>query len=322
MENYQKGLISVVVPVYNMEKYIDRALESLLSQTYENYEIIIVDDASTDHSQSLIEKWAKPRNNVKDYYLKEKDITYKGKKAALKLATDHAEFEFLLFTDADCEPHPNWIKSMNNCISETTGMVIGSYYEINAPIIRRFSDKITAAFFGITTNIGIPYSCSGMNMLIRKEAFIEVGGYDRIKHHLAGDDKLMLNLINKTNWKIVYNPEKIMASTSENDRQSNHQQRLRKYGKFRSSRPIIKIISIVLFLYYLCLLLLPILQGFSSALLIYSGAIFFFWLVNLIVHSFKFRFIELFMLYLFPYFLIYYTIAGMISRWEWKGQTK
>ena len=52
-----KDLISVVVPVYNLENYIIRALDSILFQRYKNIEIIVVDDGSSDNTKELVDKW-------------------------------------------------------------------------------------------------------------------------------------------------------------------------------------------------------------------------------------------------------------------------
>ena len=59
-----KPKISVIVPVYNVEKYIDKCLDSLLNQTYKNMELIIVNDCSTDNSKKIIEKKIKNHTNV------------------------------------------------------------------------------------------------------------------------------------------------------------------------------------------------------------------------------------------------------------------
>lgn len=53
---YTKYQISIIVPVYNVEKYVEKCVESLLKQTFKNYEIILVDDGSTDSSYEIIKK--------------------------------------------------------------------------------------------------------------------------------------------------------------------------------------------------------------------------------------------------------------------------
>ena len=52
-----KYLVSIIVPMYNSEKYIVRCIDSLLEQSYENIEIIVVDDGSSDNTKELVDKW-------------------------------------------------------------------------------------------------------------------------------------------------------------------------------------------------------------------------------------------------------------------------
>ena len=62
--------ISVIVAVYNTEKYLDRCIESLLNQTYKNIELVIVEDCSTDSSRKLLKKY-KGNKNIKVFYNRE-----------------------------------------------------------------------------------------------------------------------------------------------------------------------------------------------------------------------------------------------------------
>ena len=65
MNSSEKDLISVIVPVYNVEKFLDRCMQSILRQTYQNLEIILVDDGSTDASAQLCDDYARKDGRVK-----------------------------------------------------------------------------------------------------------------------------------------------------------------------------------------------------------------------------------------------------------------
>lgn len=56
--------ISIVVPIYNVEEYLEQCIESLINQTYNNLEIILIDDSSTDHSALICEKYAKEDSRI------------------------------------------------------------------------------------------------------------------------------------------------------------------------------------------------------------------------------------------------------------------
>lgn len=72
-----KYKVSIIVPVYNVEKYIDKCLNSLVNQTLKEIEIIVVNDGSTDNSQKIIDKYVKKYpNKIKSYIKKmvDKDL--------------------------------------------------------------------------------------------------------------------------------------------------------------------------------------------------------------------------------------------------------
>lgn len=60
----QEQLLTVIIPVYNVEKYINKCLESIINQTYKNLEIILVDDGSTDNSSYLCDEWQKKDSRI------------------------------------------------------------------------------------------------------------------------------------------------------------------------------------------------------------------------------------------------------------------
>lgn len=92
----EKPLISVIVPVYNVEKFLDRCLESLVSQTYENLQILLIDDGSTDHSPEICKKWS-----AADARIQYKRIQNRGAAAARNAALEMASGDYLMFADSD-----------------------------------------------------------------------------------------------------------------------------------------------------------------------------------------------------------------------------
>ncbi len=90
------SLVSIITPVYNCEEYIDKTIESVLSQTYENWEMIIVDDCSTDNTKAVLQKYLNdPR--IKYVLLEENS----GAAVARTKAMELAEGEFMAFLDSD-----------------------------------------------------------------------------------------------------------------------------------------------------------------------------------------------------------------------------
>lgn len=89
-------LISIIVPVYNMEKYINRCVDSILNQEYKNIEVILVDDGSKDSSPKICDEYAKKDNRIKVFH-KENG----GQGSARNLGIDNANGEYIGFVDSD-----------------------------------------------------------------------------------------------------------------------------------------------------------------------------------------------------------------------------
>ena len=92
-------LISVIIPVYKSEKYLDKCIDSLLNQTYKNLEIIFVNDASPDKSGEICEQYAKKHPHIKVYH----NATNGGACVARNVGLDHASGEYIGFVDPDDE---------------------------------------------------------------------------------------------------------------------------------------------------------------------------------------------------------------------------
>lgn len=89
-------LVSIIIPVYNVEKYLERCLDSIINQTYKNLEIIVVDDGSLDKSSDICDKYANIDNRIKVIHKKNGGLA-SARNAGMKVATG----EFILFVDSD-----------------------------------------------------------------------------------------------------------------------------------------------------------------------------------------------------------------------------
>ena len=103
--------ISFVIPVYNAEQYLRRCLDSVLSQTYSNYEIVLVDDGSTDRSACICDDYARDYSNVSVYH-----IPNGGASLARKKGIDVAQGEYLTFVDSDDYIAPDYLSILYHLI--------------------------------------------------------------------------------------------------------------------------------------------------------------------------------------------------------------
>lgn len=98
-------LVSVIVPVYNVEKYLPRCLNSLVNQTYENLEILLVDDGSVDSSGEICDAYAAKDNRIRVFH-----IPNGGVSNARNMALDNMAGEYVTFVDSDDWLNDKWIK--------------------------------------------------------------------------------------------------------------------------------------------------------------------------------------------------------------------
>ena len=103
-------MISVIIPVYNVEKYLKKCLSSILKQTYKNFEIIVVDDGSTDKSGEIIESFKKKYpKKIKAYHKKNEGVSI-----ARNYAIERASGEYLAFIDSDDFIEPDFLEKLYN----------------------------------------------------------------------------------------------------------------------------------------------------------------------------------------------------------------
>ena len=112
-------MISVIVPVYNVEAYLERCVESIVGQTYRDLEIILVDDGSKDHSSQICDEWAKKDGRIK-VILKENG----GAATARNRGIEAASGEFIVFIDSDDWIEPSMFEILLSAIQEEKADVV------------------------------------------------------------------------------------------------------------------------------------------------------------------------------------------------------
>ncbi len=205
--NKNSTTISILIPARNEEENLPATLQAVLAQNYPThlYEIIVIDDFSTDNTPQIIRDFSEKKNNIKSLKLADyinPKILHSFKKKAIEIGVQKSENELIVQTDADCVMGDNWLK------------MIADYYEkhqpkfIAAPVIF-FDEKTTFQRFQSLDFIGmmgvngagifrkIHYLCNGANLAYEREIFHEVNGFEGIDQQASGDDLMLLQKIAK-----------------------------------------------------------------------------------------------------------------------------
>ncbi len=190
--------VSVVICAKNEEKNLASYLHRILNQTYHSFEVLVIDDYSTDDTQKVLLEYQKKYSYlriIKNKYIKKTN----GKKEALTLGIKEAQHELLLLADADCLPASEyWIASSVLSVIENQKAIslgYGPYFPkkgfLNAFI--RFEAVNTAIQYFSFALIGLPYMGVGRNLCYRKSLFEKNGGFSTHEKVASGDDDLFIN---------------------------------------------------------------------------------------------------------------------------------
>ena len=120
--------VSIIIPVYNAEKYLGEAIESVLKQTYPDFELLLVNDASTDRSKEICMEYAKKDDRI---VLLENDSEFHGPGPTRNIGLDHATGEFIYFMDADDWIEDRLLECAVHRMQETGADMVqfGAFYE-------------------------------------------------------------------------------------------------------------------------------------------------------------------------------------------------
>lgn len=159
--------VCVVVPCYNEEKTIGNCLSALKNQTYPNYEILVIDDASTDSTPQIVEK-----NGIKLIRLE----MNRGLARARNVGIQHADAEIIAFTDGDCVVEKNWLEKLISTMkSKNLDVVIGK----KVKPLNKYSDIVQAQLGGRSIKeIRDETLGGGYSVAYKRKVFRELGGFN------------------------------------------------------------------------------------------------------------------------------------------------
>ena len=180
-QDEQLPLVSVIIPTYNREKVIGRSINSVLNQTYQNFEIIVIDDCSQDDTETVINAY---QDNRIHYVRNERNLGAAGSRnAGMKLA----QGEYIAFQDSDDEWHPGKLEKQIRAIEADTetaegeaGMVYCQAYKELGGMMRRFPAEDTPMEYktgNILSTFLFVSLASTQTIMIKKKVWEEIGGF-------------------------------------------------------------------------------------------------------------------------------------------------
>ncbi len=183
--------ISVVIPALNEEKYIERTLKVISEQS--PYEIIVVDNGSTDKTAEIASKYAKV---VREH------------RRGVALARDYgwrvAKGDVIAFTDADTVVAENWIEEIEDSLNSNAVAVYGPVYLFDGNFLENFLAKYGFTLFLLINHYIIAPHFSGQNFAVKRRALEKIGGFNT-ELKTAEDVDLSRRLHKKYRGRIVFN---------------------------------------------------------------------------------------------------------------------
>jgi glycosyltransferase involved in cell wall biosynthesis len=211
--------ISVIVCAKNEEENVANFIPLLAEQNYPDFEIVLIDDASSDNTLAIFEDFEQQYPNIRLVKVQNNEAFWGNKKYALTLGIKAAKKDYLLFTDADCYPtSKDWITAMSSQFTTQKTIVLGygKYEKIANSFLNkiiRFETLLTAIQYFSWAKIGSPYMGVGRNLAYKKDEFFNVNGFIGHIQVRSGDDDLFINqAANSKNTTIAYTPESFTYS--------------------------------------------------------------------------------------------------------------
>ncbi|WP_168801844.1 glycosyltransferase family 2 protein [Empedobacter tilapiae] len=197
MENKVSPLVSIIIPTYNRADLIGETLDSIIGQTYQNWECIVVDDGSTDHTEEILSSYIKKDNRIS--YHKRPSVYKSGGNGARNYGFDISKGEYINWFDSDDVMVDTFVSDKINNI-KNNDIIICSHFTVNSEleIIKRYD-------IVIENNILYDYMIWGENFnvltpsILFKKEFLVKGSFKFNEKILRGQEaEFLINIFSKT----------------------------------------------------------------------------------------------------------------------------
>lgn len=234
--------ISVIICAKNESDNLTFFLPYIINQNYTNFEIILVNDHSTDNTLDVMQSFKGKNTTIKIVNLID---SISNKKNAITKGIHASNYEHLLFTDADCKPiSKNWIREISTHFNNDKSIILGygAYQKIENSWLNkliRFETLLTAMQYFSYANIGLPYMGVGRNIAYTKSQFANANGFTNHQHIKSGDDDLFINQIaTKDNTATCYTINSFTISEVHSSFKKWFYQKRRHISTATSYKPI------------------------------------------------------------------------------------
>ena len=208
--------LSVVICARNESENLRRNLPAILKQDYPDFEVIVINDGSTDESEDLLSELEEEYPNLYHSFTPDSARYISRKKLALTLGIKASKYDWLVFTEADCTPvSDKWLRRIARNFTPSTDIVLGySGYERGKGWLHKrvsFDSLFTSLRYLGFALAGKPYMGIGRNLAYRKELFFKVKGFSTHLNMQRGEDDLFINQIaNENNTRVETSPDSVI----------------------------------------------------------------------------------------------------------------
>lgn len=212
--------VSVIICARNESENLQKFLPAVLEQDYPNFEVIVVNDGSTDESEDVLTIFEDKYSNLYHSFTPDGARYISRKKLALTVGIKASKHDWLVFTEANCRPvSRDWLKLMARNFTPSTDIVLGySGYEQGKGWFQRkaaFTNLLMSIRYLGFALLDKPFMGIGRNMAYRKELFFKNKGFSSHLNLQRGDDDLFINEVSTPfNTKVETSPGAIVRMES------------------------------------------------------------------------------------------------------------